>query len=72
VFLVNLNPEGKSKIWIGSTSSPRLSQDSNVAVEDVLAWEVVELGRPVTLSTFSVSSVLASFCRLVNLWNFGL
>jgi hypothetical protein len=72
VFLVNLNPEGKSKIWIGSTSSLRLSQDSNVAVEDVLAWEVVELGRPVTLSTFSVSSVLASFCRLVNLWNFGL
>jgi hypothetical protein len=41
-------------------------------LEDVLAWEVVELGRPVTLSTFSVSSVLASFCRLVNLWNFGL
>jgi hypothetical protein len=72
VFLVNLNPEGKSKIWIGSTSSLRLSQDSNVSVEDVLAWEVVELGRPVTLSTFSVSSVLASFCRLVNLWNFGL
>jgi hypothetical protein len=70
--LFYLDPEGKSKIWIGSTSSLRLSQDSNVSVEDVLAWEVVELGRPVTLSTFSVSSVLASFCRLVNLWNFGL